>query len=63
MQVTQLFLMDTELYGSPTSDTPDARVGVATASVDALMTQHIIPMVPQLLKEEDPMPLYALKVR
>ena len=31
--------------------------------VDQLMSSHILPMVPHLLRDDDPMPLYALKVR
>ena len=58
----QLLVMDSELYGSPNSDSPEERLGVATAAVDQLMSSHILPMVPHLLRDEDPMPLYALKV-
>lgn len=60
--VTQLFLLDTELYGTPTAASPEQRTGIATAAVDSLLQGCILPMVPQLLKDEDPMPLYALKV-
>eukprot|EP00983_Pelagomonas_calceolata_P119129 1160572-Pelagomonas_calceolata.AAC.5 len=61
LQVMQLLVMDTELYGSPGSAAPEERLGLATAAVDQLMASHILPMVPHLLRDEDPMPLYALK--
>lgn len=51
-----------ELYGSPTAVALDARAGIATDAIDAVMSRCVLPLVPQLLKEEDPMPLYALKV-
>jgi hypothetical protein len=37
--------------------------GTSTAAVDALLGRHVVPLVPGLLELEDPMPLYALKVR
>ena len=58
----QLLVMDAELYGSPSSTSPEERTGPATAAVDQLMASHVLPMVPHLLQDEDPMPLYALKV-
>lgn len=61
-EVTQQFLLDPELYGVPTSESDEARAGIATSTIDALMTGHVLPMVPQLLRDEDPMPLYGLKV-
>jgi serine/threonine-protein kinase ULK4 len=61
-EVTQQFLLDPELYGVPTAESPEARSGIATATIDTLMTGHVLPMVPQLLRDEDPMPLYGLKV-
>uniref|UniRef100_A0A7S3R0S0 Protein kinase domain-containing protein n=2 Tax=Dunaliella TaxID=3044 RepID=A0A7S3R0S0_DUNTE len=61
-EVMQLLVMDTELYGSPGSAAPEERLGLATAAVDQLMASHILPMVPHLLRDEDPMPLYALKL-
>jgi serine/threonine-protein kinase ULK4 len=36
--------------------------GGSTAAVDALLRDHVLPLVPALLGQEDPMPLYALKV-
>lgn len=61
-QVMQLLVMDAELYGNPGVAAPDERLGLAAAAVDNLMSSHILPMVPHLLRDEDPMPLYALKV-
>jgi serine/threonine-protein kinase ULK4 len=58
----QLLVMDTELYGNPGSASLDDQLGLATSAVDKLMSSHILPMVPHLLRDEDPMPLYALKV-
>ncbi len=76
-EVTQLYLMDEELYGSaatggssPTSPTRRGaaavmarRPGAATSAIDKLLRSHIFPTIPKLLQDEDPMPLYALKVR
>lgn len=61
-EVMQLFLMDAELYGVPLGATPEQQMGIATAAIDALLAGSVLPMVPQLLRDEDPMPLYALKV-
>jgi hypothetical protein len=36
--------------------------GASTAAVDALLRDEVLPLVPGLLAQEDPMPLYALKV-
>lgn len=36
--------------------------GAATAALDGLLRGHVLPLVPALLGQEDPMPLYALKV-
>jgi hypothetical protein len=33
------------------------------AALDMLLRRHVVPLVPVLLELEDPMPLYALKVR
>lgn len=33
------------------------------AALDVLLRCHVVPLVPVLLELEDPMPLYALKVR
>jgi serine/threonine-protein kinase ULK4 len=33
-----------------------------TAVLDALLREHVVPLVPVLLQQEEPMPLYALKV-
>lgn len=37
--------------------------GSASAAIDGVLRAHILPLVPALLRDEDPMPLYALKVR
>ena len=58
-----MYLVDPELYGSPASQQPEQRSGIATDTIDTQLRNYVIPMVPQLLKDEDPMPLYALKVR
>ena len=55
----QLLVMDTELYGNPGSASLDDQLGLATSAVDKLMSSHILPMVPHLLRDEDPMPLYV----
>lgn len=34
----------------------------AASALDGLLRQHVVPLVPVLLQQEDPMPLYALKV-
>lgn len=65
-EVTQLYLMDAELYG--TSGREDGKgqedtLGSATHAIDGLLRGHIFPTIPKLLQDEDPMPLYALKVR
>lgn len=36
--------------------------GAATKALDDLLREHVLPLVPALLAQEDPMPLYALKV-
>eukprot|EP00798_Chlamydomonas_sp_ICE-L_P014436 gene14436-20443_t len=61
-EITQFFLLDQELYGNPESASPQERVGVATKGIDRLLRQSVLPLVPRLLKDEDPMPLYALKL-
>jgi serine/threonine-protein kinase ULK4 len=38
------------------------RLFEVTAVLDALLRQHVVPLVPVLLEQEEPMPLYALKV-
>jgi len=70
-EVTQLYLMDAELYGgaSPTTGIREEDAGsqgapgLATQAIDTLLRGHIFPTIPKLLQDEDPMPLYALKVR
>lgn len=62
-EVLQLYLMDGELYGEVNATGSDQQAGIATTTIDALLTQRILPLIPRLLQEEDPMPLYALKVR
>jgi serine/threonine-protein kinase ULK4 len=37
-------------------------VGASTAALNAALHHHVLPLVPLLLHQEDPMPLYALKV-
>mmetsp|Transcript_37117 Transcript_37117/g.82576 ORF Transcript_37117/g.82576 Transcript_37117/m.82576 type:complete len:1288 (+) Transcript_37117:271-4134(+) len=61
-EVTQLYLLDTELYGTPSAKTHEARTGMATKAIDNLLRSFILPTVPQLLKDEEPMPLFALKL-
>lgn len=43
----------------------DIGTGVAevTHALDELLREHVVPLVPVLLEQEEPMPLYALKVR
>jgi len=47
--------------GSTSRGSAGADVQVA-AALDGLLRQHVVPLVPVLLQQEDPMPLYALKV-
>ncbi|KAK9809997.1 hypothetical protein WJX72_003108 [[Myrmecia] bisecta] len=54
--VTLHFLMEPDLYSS------EDGAGSATAAIDAVVGRHVLPLVPALLSEEDPMPLYALKL-
>ena len=73
-EVTQLYLMDEELYGGSGAgrdgsgggggELAERRGGggMARAAIDELLRQHIFPTIPKLLQDEDPMPLYALKV-
>ncbi|GFH14092.1 predicted protein [Haematococcus lacustris] len=61
-EATQQCLMDPGLYGTPATSTAERQVGLATDAIDNLMTSHVLPMVPQLLRDEDPMPLYGLKL-
>lgn len=65
-EVTQLYLMDPELYGGQATGRSQGSQtqgqGVATTVIDTLLRQHVFPTIPKLLQDEDPMPLYALKV-
>lgn len=61
-EVLNLFLLDAELYGVPSAASQEQQMGIASAAIDQLLTQNVLPLIPQLLKDEDPMPLYALKV-
>lgn len=40
----------------------EAGVQQVTQALDVLLRQHVVPLVPVLLQQEEPMPLYALKV-
>ncbi|MEW5310458.1 MAG: hypothetical protein WDW38_002255 [Sanguina aurantia] len=44
------------------SDAGGSGCGVATEAVDALLRTHVLPLLPHLLEDEEPMPLYALKL-
>ncbi len=59
--VLQTLLLDEELYGSA-QQRSEGSGGVAAAQIDRVLRSHILPLVPRLLRDEDPMPLYALKV-
>ncbi|KXZ51880.1 hypothetical protein GPECTOR_11g315 [Gonium pectorale] len=59
--VLQTLLLDEELYGS-TQQRADGGGGVAASAIDRVLRSHILPLVPRLLRDEDPMPLYALKL-
>lgn len=65
--IVQLMVNEPNLYiTTRTSGVASGSVGHLTASsavVDAAVQQYVLPLIPQLLKDEDPMPLYALKVR
>ncbi|GLC54130.1 hypothetical protein PLESTB_000827100 [Pleodorina starrii] len=54
-------LLDEELYGSA-QQRAEGTTGVAAAQIDHVLRQYILPLVPRLLRDEDPMPLYALKL-
>ncbi|PNW72926.1 hypothetical protein CHLRE_14g612000v5 [Chlamydomonas reinhardtii] len=64
--VLQTLLLDEELYGSAAQraegSAAGGNVGVAAAAIDCVLRSHILPLVPRLLRDEDPMPLYALKL-
>lgn len=60
--VLQTLLLDEELYGSA-QQRAEGTSGVAAVQIDRVLRSHILPLVPRLLQDEDPMPLYALKVR
>jgi serine/threonine-protein kinase ULK4 len=67
------FLLDADLY-DPTSPLPAVDSGRqqqlgqgpsaagSTAALNFALQHHVLPLVPGLLQQEDPMPLYALKV-
>ena len=70
------FLLDADLY-DPTLPLPAADSSRqqqqqqlaqgsppagSTAALNFALQQHVLPLVPPLLQQEDPMPLYALKV-
>ncbi|GFR42705.1 hypothetical protein Agub_g3628 [Astrephomene gubernaculifera] len=59
--VLQTLLLDEELYGSA-QQRAEGGGGVAAAAIDRVLRSHILPLVPRLLRDEDPMPLYALKL-
>ncbi|GLI65982.1 hypothetical protein VaNZ11_009669 [Volvox africanus] len=59
--VLQTLLLDEELYGSA-QQRAEGGGGVAAAQIDRVLRSHILPLVPRLLRDEDPMPLYALKL-
>lgn len=44
------------------SSSGGGRLHEVTAVLDALLREHVVPLVPVLLEQEEPMPLYALKV-
>ncbi|PNH11471.1 Serine/threonine-protein kinase ULK4 [Tetrabaena socialis] len=65
--VLQTVLLDEELYGGvrqrPEGGAPIAAgSGVAAPAIDRVLRSYILPLVPRLLRDEDPMPLYALKL-
>ena len=41
---------------------PAEPCGVATPLIDAAVARYALPLAPSLLEDEDPMPLYALKM-
>jgi serine/threonine-protein kinase ULK4 len=40
----------------------DGQQSEVAAALDVLLRQHVVPLVPVLLQQDEPMPLYALKV-
>lgn len=69
--VLAIYLTNPEMYSAALvqpqqqiRQLPDGISSVAevTQAMDVLLRQHVVPLVPVLLQQEEPMPLYALKV-
>jgi len=60
----QLLVTEPSLYVAPgeRGGAPHA-LAASAAAIDRAVEAHVLPQLPQLLRDEDPMPLYALKVR
>ncbi|PSC68021.1 serine threonine-kinase ULK4 isoform B [Micractinium conductrix] len=57
------FVNEPRLYLSATaSEHTTADSGIANKAIDGAVAQYVLPLVPALLSDEDPMPLYALKL-
>lgn len=50
-----------QLYGRQAGGAGEA-AGSATEMIDGVVLQHTLPLLLQLFGDEDPMPLYALKI-
>lgn len=69
--VLAIYLTNPDMYSAAlvqpqqqTRQVGDVGTGVAevTQALDMLLRKHVVPLVPVLLQQEEPMPLYALKV-
>ncbi|PRW59606.1 kinase [Chlorella sorokiniana] len=57
------FVNEPRLYLSPiASEHTAADSGIANRQIDAAVGQYVLPLMPALFEDEDPMPLYALKL-
>ncbi|KAL3147840.1 hypothetical protein ABBQ32_002563 [Trebouxia sp. C0010 RCD-2024] len=59
------FLLETDLYSAPQQTHPPAsgKAGQTQRdSLKAVVSDAVLPLIPAVLQEEDPMPLYALKL-
>lgn len=72
--VLAIYLTDPDMYSSAVAQQQrrpasalqqplqGSRLCEVTQALDVLLRQHVVPLVPVLLDQDEPMPLYALKV-